>query len=67
MSDSTEFRALAKRLGNPLIAETGAARAEVILQSGDRDRAVAADHESARASLDKKLRAARAARPTDES
>lgn len=60
MSDSTELRALAKRLGNPLAADGEEPAADVI--AGPlRDRATADDRESARVSLERKLRDAKAA------
>ena len=64
MSDTSELRALAKRLGNPLAVDDTAPAIDSRAMPR-RDRATADDRQSARASLDRKLRAAKAAEQGD--
>ena len=60
VADTSELRALALRLGNPLAPAGKASSADVVVTRSV-DRATADDRESPRASLEKKLEAAKAA------
>jgi hypothetical protein len=66
VSEVSAFRALARRLGNPLTTVDGTSPAADGSVRHDRDRATADDRPSPRATLERKLRAA-AERERDES